>query len=228
MTVGDDGAAPRLSAGPIIERPRVDIASGRIPLGMDGPIEPTRMHDGAHEWPNRRVLHRRELFWSNIVRDTLMALSAVAAHASGRVAPSPTAAAFSPAPSHPVLDGRIGIVTALGQRIAIADVLPVFAVTDVSCREGRERSEDVQCSVFRITTPSGEIFTLPISQIIAVHALSDELLKQLEHRASMNALEAGASDDGVPFGFKAYTSLARSESEPRDATNPDPARSAEE
>jgi len=186
---------------------------------MDAPIEPTASRPPTERGPDGRVLGRRDLFWSNVVRDTLMALSAIAAHASGRSAPTPTAAAFSPAPTHPVLDGRIGVVTALGQRIPIADVFPVFAVTDVSCRQGRERSEDVQCTVFRITTPGGEIYTLPISQISAVHAISDELLTQLERQAAARGFESGGTDDGIPFGFKAYTSLVRSESEPVDATN---------
>ena len=69
---------------------------------------------------------RRDLFWQNVVRDTLMALAA-AAGSGGRLAPTPSAAATSPSPVDEMFDGRMAVITALGQRIPIADIYPVFA-----------------------------------------------------------------------------------------------------
>lgn len=179
---------------------------------------PARAHD-ASGFPNQRTLNRRTLFWENVVRDTLMAMSAAAAHSGGRLGTGASDAVHSGSPVHEMFDGRMGVITALGQRIPIADVFPVFACSTLSCPHDTERSQDVQCSVFRITTPSGEIYTLPVSQIISVHTLSQDLLDRLseESGASMGSEQ---EDDKVPFGFAAYTSLARSESNPSDDPNP--------
>lgn len=157
--------------------------------------------------PEARTEQRRDLYWQNVVRESLMAL-AVAAGSGGRLSPTPTAAEMSPDPVGDLFDGRVGVITKLGQRIPIADVYPLFACSIPGKTHDRMLSADVQCSVFRIKTPAGESYTLPISQIVAIHSISAELLAELEAAAQA----AQESEDGEvhPFGFAAYTSLARS------------------
>ncbi|MEM9372669.1 MAG: hypothetical protein AAGA55_03415 [Planctomycetota bacterium] len=158
------------------------------------------------------VQSRRDVFWQNVTREVLMAMAAEAAANTGRISATPKGAANSPSPVADLFDGRMGIITTLGQRIPIADVIPVFAVSRPGCPEDRLRSNDVQCTVFRISTPGGESYTLPIHHIAGIHSMSDALANQLESAA--RAME-GRDDQGnrLPFGFAAYTSLARSESE---------------
>ncbi|MGJ8636731.1 MAG: hypothetical protein ACSHX5_07795 [Phycisphaerales bacterium] len=158
-----------------------------------------------------RVQARRDLFWSNVVRDSLMALASAAASSSARLSPTPTAAQHSTKPVDSLFDGRMGVITTLGQRIPIADIFPVFACSSTGSIADRERSTDVQCTVFRITTPTGETYTLPVSQIIGIHSLSEDLIKQLE-AASEDMQEDGPdSEHRLPFGFAAYTSLSEAE-----------------
>lgn len=159
-----------------------------------------------------RVQARRDLFWSNVVRDSLMAMASAAASSSARLNPGPAAAQHSMKPVDDLFDGRMGIITSLGQRIPIADIFPLFACSSTGSQQDRERSTDVQCTVFRITTPTGESYTLPLSQIIGIHSLSESLVKQLES-ASEHMQEEEHPGERLPFGFAAYTSLARSERE---------------
>lgn len=164
--------------------------------------------------PANPVERRRDLFWQNVVRESLMALAAAAQSTSGRTSPTPTGAAHSPSPVGEVFDGRIAVITHLGQRIPIADLHPVFACSISGTPQDRVRSADVQCTVFRITTPSGEAFTLPLSQIAMIHSLSDALIERLEAAAEAQAAEMESEeDDKLPFGFAAYTSLKASEDE---------------
>ena len=165
-----------------------------------------------------RVQARRDQFWSNVVRDSLMAMASAAASSSARLSPTPSAAQHSSKPIDDLFDGRMGIITTLGQRIPIADIFPVFACSAVGTQEDRVRSADVQCTVFRITTPTGETYTLPISQIIGIHSLSEELVRQLE--AASEELQDGNPEDSerLPFGFAAYTELSRSEAESKAKT----------
>jgi hypothetical protein len=165
------------------------------------------------------VQARRDVFWQNVTREVLMAMAAAAAANTGRVSATPTGAANSPSPVSDMFDGRMGIITTLGQRIPIADVIPVFAVSRPGCAEDRLRSNDVQCSVFRISTPTGESYTLPIHHIAGIHSMSDALAKQLE-AAARDMEESDGSGGRQPFGFGAYTSLARSESEGSPASAP--------
>lgn len=163
------------------------------------------------------VKRRREVFWHNVVREILNALSA-AASSSGRLKASASGAAMSAHPTDEVFDGRMAVVTRLGQRIPIADVFPVFACSVSTTKRDRMLSADVQCTVFQIRTPGGEVYTLPVHEIVAIHSLSEELLTRMEEAA-----EAGDDEDGMPnehpFGFAAYTSLAKSEREAREAYN---------
>lgn len=165
---------------------------------------------------------RRDVFWQNVVREVLLALAAAAANDTGRVSPTASGAASSPSPTAELFDGRMAVITALGQRIPIGDVVPVFAVSSPGTLEDRVRSNDVQCTVFRIRTPSGESYTLPITQIVGVHAFSDQLADQLE-QAARNMEDTDSDGNRLPFGFAAYTSLARSESEPQNRSKPDQA-----
>jgi ribosomal protein L10 len=187
---------------------------------MDHPTtHPPATTPATHTAP--LVTSRRDLFWNNVVRDTLMALATAAAHSSGRVNEGPVAAAHSVDPVHDLFDGRMGVITTLGQRIPIADVFPVFACTALGDAQTRQRSEDVQCTVFRITTPAGEIYTLPVSQIHAIHTISEDLLRELEAQAL--AQENQDEDTPTrPFGFAAFTSLAKAESERSTTPNPSP------
>ena len=76
----------------------------------------------------------------------------------------------------------------------------------------------MQCSVFQIRTPAGEVFTLPIQEIASVHALSENLVQRMEQAAQAQAAQAtpgvANAGDGRPFGFAAFTSLSRSEQNP--------------
>lgn len=165
-------------------------------------------------YPVARVQIRRDVFWQNVCREILMGLAAAAAESAGRSGIGPTDAEMSPSPTSELFDGRMAVMTAAGQRIPIADVYPVFAYSMLGDDEVRSRSDDIQCTVFRITTPGGENFTLPISQIISVHSLSQSLIEKMEQAQEL--LEGpGKEDDRVPFGFAAYTSLARSEQQSR-------------
>ena len=116
-----------------------------------------------------------------------------------------------------LFDGRTAVITRLGQRIPIADVYPVFACSVPSASEhDRMLSADVQCSVFQIRTPSGEVYTLPVHEIVAVHALSEALVKRLEEAAAEAFDKEQEGENHQPFGFAAFTSLARSEKAERE------------
>lgn len=176
-------------------------------------------------YPVARTQIRRDVFWQNVCREILMGLAAAAAESAGRTGIGAADAEMSPSPTSDLFDGRMAIITQSGQRIPIADVYPVFAYSVLGDDEVRARSNDVQCTIFRITTPGGESFTLPISQIISVHSLSQSLIEKMEQAEEL--LEGpGDEDDRVPFGFAAYTSLARSEQQakqqPQKPDTPNP------
>ena len=155
---------------------------------------------------------RRDVFWQNVLREVLMGLAA-AATSGGRISPTPAGAATSAEPVGALFDGRTAVITHTGQRIPIADIYPVFACSIPGDTHARVMSADVQCTVFRIKTPGGEMFTLPIGMIAMVHTLSAELLGQLEAAAEARANEAAGDDQKMPFGFAAFTSMSRAESE---------------
>lgn len=138
----------------------------------------------------------REAFWQNVVREMLTSLSAI--YAQGR----------SDDPDHAAMfDGRIAIITTRGERIGIGAVSPVFACSVMDMPGVRGLAHDVECTVFQIETPEGEVFTLPLQEIRAIHALSHELIEEIN--------SASRERDGgeMPFGFEAFTSLARSRRE---------------
>lgn len=151
------------------------------------------------------VIARRELFWNNVIREMLAALSAMRL--------TRDSALYDPDQEKEILqtfDGRLAIITTQGARIPIAEVHPVFACSVNTSAEQRELSEEVQCTVFQIRTPGGEVYTLPVHEIRAFHALTPELLARIEEQAKRQ--ESSASEDSQsrgPFGFAAFTSLAR-------------------
>ena len=169
--------------------------------------------------PQGQAAFRREAFWHNVVREILNALAATAATLSGRLSADAAGAATTPAPDHEMFDGRMAVITRLGQRIPIADVYPVFACSLPSSSGPRDRAlaADVQCSIFQIRTPAGEVYTLPVHEIVSVHALSESLVRQMEAAATAQTTGLDGQPQTAPFGFAAFTSLARSEQDGADA-----------
>jgi hypothetical protein len=113
-----------------------------------------------------------------------------------------------------LFDGRIAILTRGGERIPVAEVTPMFACGVPGSAAERAASIAVECTVFRIRTPGGEVFTLPLAEIRGLHALTPELMEELEQEARRAAEEG--TDAGKPFGLAAFRSLTR-------ATAPGPA-----
>lgn len=171
--------------------------------------------NGPPPTPASQLAQRREMFWQNVVREILSSLAATAATFSGRLSATAKGAASTPSPEHELFDGRTAVITRLGQRIPIADVYPVFAcsVPTASGASDRMLSADVQCSIFQIRTPSGEVYTIPVHEIVSVHALSEALVKRLEAAAMAHMLGEDGAGEAQPFGFAAFTSLAQSERE---------------
>ncbi len=166
----------------------------------------------------------RSLFWQNVMRQILTSLSvqSMNRHATS---PRPDAAQADPQaqataepsegqveqPHDNLFDGRLAILTHAGERIAIADVVPLFACGINETEASKALSTAVECTVFQIRTPAGEVFTLPLHEMRAFHALTPELMQELEERS--RAGEEEGSDEASlqePFGFAAFTSLARS------------------
>lgn len=116
--------------------------------------------------------------------------------------------ALATRPSGPeaLFDGRLAVITTLGQRIPIAEVSPVFACGVPGPGGKHWLSTAIECTVFEIRTPAGEVFTLPVHEIRAFHSLTDELMQKL---VESSREEAGETAQEAPFGFAAFTSLAR-------------------
>jgi hypothetical protein len=146
------------------------------------------------------MLALRDVFWSNVVRDMLNGLSVLSQQ------------------QPELFDGRFAVLTHQGERIPIAGVTPIFACSIPGSREERDASAAVQCTVFRIQTPGGEVFTLPIQQIRGLHTMTPELLEQLQRAAGEDGPEsedgAPARGGGKPFGFAAFSALPKHALEP--------------
>ncbi len=149
------------------------------------------------------TLALRELFWHNVMREMLTSLSVMAMNRSQQ----PYDPAMEKA-MRETFDGRLAIITTFGARIAIAEVHPVFACSVPSSQADRDRSAAVQCTVFQIRTPNGESHTLPLHEIRGFHALTDELMQQIEQMALLHQQGQGPESQ-EPFGFAAFTSLGR-------------------
>lgn len=138
----------------------------------------------------------RELFWQNVMREILTSLSVIS-----------TAGMSGKGGQHEDLfDGRLAVITQLGQRVPIAAVFPLFACGINLDDAQKELSMAVECTVFQIRTPGGEVFTLPLHEMRSFHSLSEDLVEQIRQQA---AEQSESEDDQEPFGFAAYTSLAR-------------------
>lgn len=149
----------------------------------------------------RDLLAVRDLFWHNVVREMLGALAVVAE-------------------KHPqVMDGRFAVLTHRGERIPIGRVEPVFAYTMRDSRSNRRNSTAVQQTVFRVATPEGEVFTLPVQEIRGFHELTPELLAQIQQAEEEQQKASGASEPPRPFGFAAFAALPKG---PEEAAPDDP------
>lgn len=152
----------------------------------------------------QQVVGTRELFWQNVAREFLTGLSVMwASRRDGKVPEGHT----------DMFDGRMGVITQQGHRIPIAAVYPLFAcgVVGVGGDDAqRALSTEVECTVFQIETPEGQSFTLPLHEIRAFHSLSAELMEELKAAASEGDGDEGDEEGVMPFGFAAFTSLARS------------------
>ncbi|HRQ73167.1 MAG TPA: hypothetical protein PLU35_09085 [Phycisphaerales bacterium] len=154
------------------------------------------------------VAQAREIFWQNVMREMLTSLAMASAM---RPAPAETTAETPAASSGEddgdMLDGRLAVITAQGQRIPIAAVIPLLACSVGTSQRDRLLSTDLQCSVYQIATPAGEVYTLPLHEIRGFHALSEDLMQQLEQAA----VDQGTREKpSMPFGFEAFTSVVRS------------------
>ncbi len=140
--------------------------------------------------PLQRLAESRTLFWQNVVREILLTFPLLA----------------NERPE--VADGRIAILTHAGERIPLAAVEPLFPCS-IASPHAMQLCLAVQATVYNVRTPTGEVFTIPLHEIRAIHSLTDELMRELEDEA--RRLNTGA-DGAEPFGFAAYTSLARQQS----------------
>lgn len=131
---------------------------------------------------------------------------------SERDAPAdpPTDAAQAQAALEPSLfDGRLAVVLTSGQRVAIAHVAPLFSF-GISQADQRGLAIAVDASIFQIRTPDGQVFTVPIHEVRAIHALTSGLMDRLQRRQRRSAARDQMGEDAPPFGFAAFTSTARS------------------
>jgi hypothetical protein len=177
------------------------------------------------------VLATRELFWNNVIREILTSLSMLSALRPSPAAQlpaaddarQPAAAGDDGPPTNdgrprfdPVLfDGRLAVITRRGDRVPIADVFPLFAC-GINTPSERPLSLAVECTVFQVRTPGGEVHTLPLHEIRSFHALTPELMQRLE-RVARRRQERGAESGEIqqqPFGFAAFTSLVQGAPKP--------------
>ncbi len=150
------------------------------------------------------VVMARELFWNNVIREILTALSTLVVASTDAAAEGVALNPDGTQPSDP-LDGRLAIVTTAGERIPIAEVYPLFACGIPGSESERALSVAVECTVFQVGTPAGEVYTLPLHEIRGFHALTQDLMNEISQAAS-----GANSGSGEPFGFAAFTELSRS------------------
>jgi hypothetical protein len=164
----------------------------------------------------------RDLFWQNVMREILTSLSIASASLSASKSKDTAEEAA-------LFDGRLAILTRGGERVAIADVFPLFACGINTEGADRVLAVAVECSVFQVRTPDGQVFTLPLHEMRAFHALTPELMKSLEDTARQQAEDQQRQDAEAqqPFGFAAFTQLAADRagtgqpSRPPEQTPPD-------
>lgn len=183
---------------------------GGAPFGPPPVVAPGTFYRPPVSQPTsiESVAATRELFWHNVTRELLTSLSI--AHAARGEAPY----------ADDQFDGRLGVITNTGARIPIGAVYPVFACSLSGSDAERELSAEVECTVFQIETPEGQVFTLPVHEIRAIHSLSATLMDEIKAQAEAQSKaqnggrdEDGEESQGMPFGFAAFTSLERSRRE---------------
>ena len=137
----------------------------------------------------------RDLFWHNIAREMLSGLSVLCQK------------------QPEMFDGRFAVLTRAGERIPIGSISPLFAVSVPGKGPDHDASLAVQCTVFRIQTPGGEVFTLPVQEVRALHTLTPELIEELQKTAEGDDGEPGDSIARTagerPFGLAAFTALPK-------------------
>lgn len=190
-----DPAPPSTLTGPGLPLPVPPTSAGEEPVALAAAIAGIR----PPEIPTiNRLRELRDVYWQNVVREMLAAF-AILTHRMPQI-----------------IDGRVSIITSLGERIPVAGVEPLFPCTVVNDPRERQLCIAVQCTVFNIRTPAGEIVTIPLHEIVSVRVLSDELMRELEEAFNKSGVNGEKSE---PFGFAAFTSLAKqSESKDRSDT----------
>jgi len=166
-------------------------------------LKDQRGHTGTDAASLRAVALMRSLFWQNVMREMLSSLAMISGKQSGL--PGVVDATGAPVDAD-LFDGRLAVVTRLGQRIPIAAVSPLFACGIASTLADRCLSSAVECTVFQIQTPGGEVFTLPLHEIQGFHSLNADLIERLKDATRNDSTDGDISE---PFGFAAYTSLTR-------------------
>lgn len=205
----------RTGNAPLDEHPDPATSSPASP-----PVPPATDQSGVPAGYVRSVLAHRELFWQNVIREILTSLSALRvrqgdAARAGAASSGAGAPASGPAgPRTPVdlFDGRLAVITRLGQRIPIADVFPLLACAiEPATAAERATSLAVESTVFQVRTPAGEVYTLPLHEIVAFHALTQDLMDRLADAAARRQARAEPRErePRPPFGFAAFTSMMR-------------------
>lgn len=166
---------------------------------------------------SERARVHREMFWHNVMREFLTGLSVTAMSGNGALEAAAgergdaTTDAGEPQSKPSLFDGRLGIITTSGTRIPIAGVYPLFACGIQGTDAERALSMDVECTIFQIHTPEGEVYTLPLHEIVGFHAVGEEAMDKINAAA-----EERSDTDGEPFGFAAFTSLAKQAKGPNE------------
>ncbi len=177
-----------------------------------------------------QVLAARELFWHNVIREILTSLSMLCAmrpetqdgDENAAEAKADAAARGESGYDPALFDGRLAVMTKAGERVAIADVYPLFAC-GISNPQERGMSMALECTVFQIRTPDGHVYTLPLHEMRAFHALTPELMRRLERIAARKRASRGEPDETQqPFGFAAFTSLIQGPPPPPGPAPPHP------
>jgi hypothetical protein len=161
------------------------------------------------------VVQARDLFWRNVMREILTSLSVACLSRrsnQGGSTPGQEEGDHEEA-GEDLFDGRMAVLTHAGERIPIAEVYPLFACGIQTSKAERALSMAVECSVFQIRTPTGEVFTLPLQEMRGFHAMTPELMEALSEEARSRAGEVSVEEGAEPFGFAAFTSLSKQQAE---------------
>lgn len=173
----------------------VPSVAGGAAAGLPG-AQAEYPHPSHHTLTATETLRTRELYWHNVVREMLNGLSVLCQQ------------------QPELFDGRFAVLTHAGERIAIGRIFPLFACSIPGSSWEREQSTAVQCTIFRIITPDGEVFTLPVHEVRGMHSLTPELVEQLQKMAEAQQSGGNGGEDGEdapprPFGLAAFAALPK-------------------